>query len=158
MIRKNEAKATEQVKIDNELYSEQKRAEAVRARAEAEADAIRLKGKAEADAIREKQEAMSKYSEADMRLQELETQKEIARNVAKSFEKIGNITIYGGDGSDFMSGMQQTMSQFLNASGDTGFGLNSLFTGKIAHELTNEDPVIEDRTEEPVTEEQEVSE
>ena len=80
---------------------------------------------------------MSKYSEADMQLQILETQKEIARNLAKSYEKIGNITIYGGDGTDLMSGMQQTMSQFLNASGDTGFGLNSLFTGKIAHELEN---------------------
>ena len=137
MIRENEAKANERIKIDNELYAEQKRAEAIKTQAEAEAEAIRLKGQAEAEAIREKQDAMSKYSEADMQLQILETQKEIARNLAKSYEKIGNITIYGGDGTDLMSGMQQTMSQFLNATGDTGFGLNSLFTGKIAHELEN---------------------
>ena len=120
MIRENEAKANERIKIDNEFYAKLK-----------EADGIRAMGLAEAEAIREKQKAMSEYSQADMQIKAMETLVKVSENLAKPLEKIGNVTLYGG-GGDLMGGMTQTLHQLTSATKDSGFDFNALLTGAVA--------------------------
>ena len=135
LLQENEAKANERIKIDNEFYAKQKETESMLAQAKAESEAIKLKGNAEAEAIEKRQQAMSKYSDADLRLKELEALVAISENIVKPFEKIGNLTMYSGSGTDFMSSMTQTMNQLTNSSEDSGFNLQSLINGAVATNL-----------------------
>lgn len=139
LIRENEAKATERIAIDNQLYARQKEADGVLAQAKADAQATKLRGDAEADAIRKRQEAMAEFSDADLRLKELETLEKISENLMKPLEKIGEITVYGGgDGTNMMSSMTQMMNQFSNSAEDSGLNIQSLLTGAMATKVLSE--------------------
>ena len=157
-IRENEAKANERIKIDNQLYAKQKEAEAILEKAKAEAKATELKGSADAEAIRKRQEAMAEFSNADLRLKELEALMTISKNLSEPIGAIDNITMYGGNGTEFMSSMTQMMNQFTNATGDSGFNLQSLIGGAAASKIllsdTNEATIKVD--DDVTTEETEV--
>ena len=142
LIRENEAKATERIAIDNDFYAKQKDADAILAQAEADAKATKLRGDAEAEAIEKRQKAMAEYSDADLRLRELEALEAISGNLMKPLEKIGNITVYGG-GTDMMSSMTQMMNQFTNSAEDSGFNINSLLTGAMATKVLADDETSE---------------
>lgn len=137
-IRENEAKANEHIKIDNALYQKQQEAKAILEGARAEAEAIEITGKAEAEAIRKKQEAMKDYSDADLRLKELDALIAISRNLTEPIGEIDNITVYGGNGMDLMSSMTQGMNQFTNSANDSGFNLQSLINGAVATQILSQ--------------------
>ena len=78
-------------------------AEATRARLEAEAEGIRAKGNAEAEAMDKKSEAFNKSEFAKLEMV-LEMQKtvlpQVAEQVAKPMSQIGDVTIYGSNGTE----------------------------------------------------------
>lgn len=78
-------------------------AEATRARLEAEAEGIRAKGNAEAEAMDKKSEAFNKSEFAKLEMI-LEMQKtvlpQVAEQVAKPMSQIGDVTIYGSNGTE----------------------------------------------------------
>lgn len=78
-------------------------AEATQARLEAEAEGIRAKGDAEAEAMDKKSEAFNKSEFAKLEMV-LEMQKtvlpQVAEQVAKPMSQIGDVTIYGSNGTE----------------------------------------------------------
>jgi len=104
---------------------------AIKATGEAEAIAIKAKGLSEAEALDKKADAMAKYGEAakqDMQLEAVKTYfnvlPQIAGEVAKPMEKIGNITMYGEGNTARLTGdITKTLTQITNGLTD-GIGMN----------------------------------
>ena len=104
---------------------------AIRAKGEAEAIAIKAKGLSEAEALDKKADAMAKYGEAakqDMQLEAVKTYfnvlPQIAGEIAKPMEKIGNITMYGeGNTAKLTGDITKTLTQITNGLTD-GIGIN----------------------------------
>lgn len=104
---------------------------AIRAKGEAEAIAIKAKGLSEAEALDKKADAMTKYGEAakqDMQLEAVKTYfnvlPQIAGEIAKPMEKIGNITMYGeGNTAKLTGDITKTLTQITNGLTD-GIGIN----------------------------------
>lgn len=102
-------------------------AEATRARLEAEAEGIRAKGNAEAEAMDKKSEAFNKSEFAKLEMV-LEMQKtvlpQVAEQVAKPMSQIGDVTIYGSNGTEVQGMaanvpivMKQTFDVVKNVTG-----------------------------------------
>ncbi len=104
---------------------------AIRATGEAEAIAIKAKGLSEAEALDKKADAMAKYGEAakqDMQLEAVKTYfnvlPQIAGEISKPMEKIGNITMYGeGNTAKLTGDITKTLTQITNGLTD-GLGIN----------------------------------
>ena len=104
---------------------------AIRAKGEAEAITIKAKGLSEAEALDKKADAMTKYGEAakqDMQLEAVKTYfnvlPQIAGEIAKPMEKIGNITMYGeGNTAKLTGDITKTLTQITNGLTD-GIGIN----------------------------------
>lgn len=104
---------------------------AIRATGEAEAIAIKAKGLSEAEALDKKADAMAKYGEAakqDMQLDAVKTYfnalPQIAGEISKPMEKIGNITMYGeGNTAKLTGDITKTISQITNGLTDS-LGIN----------------------------------
>lgn len=104
---------------------------AIRATGEAEAITIKAKGLSEAEALDKKADAMAKYGEAAKQDMQLEAAKtyfnvlpQIAGEIAKPMEKIGNITMYGeGNTAKLTGDITKTLTQITNGLTD-GLGIN----------------------------------
>ncbi len=104
---------------------------AIRATGEAEAITIKAKGLSEAEALDKKADAMAKYGEAakqDMQLEAVKTYfnvlPQIAGEISKPMEKIGNITMYGeGNTAKLTGDITKTLTQITNGLTD-GLGVN----------------------------------
>ena len=120
-------------------------AAAIKAKGEAEAEAIKAKGLAEAAATDKKAEAMQKFGEAarqEMQLKALEKYFEqlpgVAASIAKPWEKVGNITMYGNGNTAALTGdIIKTLTQVTNGVTES-LGINiptvlsSMFGAKLA--------------------------
>ena len=125
---------------------------AIRATGEAEAIAIKAKGLSEAEALDKKADAMAKYGEAakqDMQLEAVKTYfnalPQIAGEISKPMEKIGNITMYGeGNTAKLTGDITKTISQITNGLTDS-LGINpsvllsSLMGSKLAGVVTKDE-------------------
>lgn len=121
---------------------------AIKATGEAEAIAIKAKGLSEAEALDKKADAMAKYGEAakqDMQLEAVKTYfnvlPQIAGEIAKPMEKIGNITMYGeGNTAKLTGDITKTLTQITNGLTD-GLGVNptNILNSMIAKKLPGSD-------------------
>ncbi|MFL1999629.1 MULTISPECIES: SPFH domain-containing protein [unclassified Microbacterium] len=133
---------------DAEAYAQVKAAEAraqiaaqeataVRLKAEADADALRLTGEARAAAISAEAEALSLNQQALLAQRALETLVPMMTEFAKGYDKVGSITVLGGEGA---SGHLATESATgLRASFDavraaTGIDLTAIIQGRAVGE------------------------
>ena len=113
------------------LEAAQAEAKGIAANGQAEGVAIRAKGLSEAEALDKKADAMAKYGEAakqDMQLEAVKTYfnvlPQIAGEIAKPMEKIGNITMYGeGNTAKLTGDITKTLTQITNGLTD-GLGIN----------------------------------
>ena len=101
-IAKSEAEKTAK---ENDAAGQKALAEATRAQGAAEASAIAAKLSAEAEGLAKKAEAMKQYGDAAKMQMELDALKvlftqlpEMARAAAEPWSKVGNVTLYGGEG------------------------------------------------------------
>lgn len=121
---------------------------AIKATGEAEAAAIKAKGLSEAEALDKKADAMAKYGEAakqDMQLEAVKTYfnvlPQIAGEIAKPMEKIGNITMYGeGNTAKLTGDITKTLTQITNGLTD-GLGVNpaNILNSMLAKKLPGSD-------------------
>lgn len=121
---------------------------AIKATGEAEAIAIKAKGLSEAEALDKKADAMAKYGDAakqDMQLEAVKTYfnvlPQIAGEIAKPMEKIGNITMYGeGNTAKLTGDITKTLTQITNGLTD-GLGVNpaNILNSMIAKKLPGSD-------------------
>jgi flotillin len=108
-------------------------ATAVRLRAEADAEAVRLTGQARADAIRAEADALSKNQQALLAQRALETLVPMMTEFAKGYDKVGSITVLGGQGASGHLAAESATG--LRASFDavraaTGIDLTSIIQGR----------------------------
>lgn len=111
----------------------QTEAQATRVRAEAEADAVRLAGEARAGAIEAEAEALSKNQQALLAQRALEALVPMMTEFARGFEKVGSITVLGGEGAS--SHMAAESASGMRASFDaiqaaTGIDLRQIIQGQ----------------------------
>ncbi|KAA9089505.1 SPFH domain-containing protein [Microbacterium radiodurans] len=108
-------------------------AEATRLRAEAEADAVRLAGVARAEAIEAEAAAIAKNQEALLAQRAIEALVPLMTEFARGFDKVGSITVLGGDGasshiaSESASSMRAT---FDAVQATTGIDLRQIIQGQ----------------------------
>ena len=107
--------------------------EAVKVRAEAEAEAIRAEGEAKAAAIRAEAEALSQNQSAVLARQVVEVLPELVEQWARGYEKVGNITVYGGDASSHLGGESAAAmaSTFDTVRSATGLDITALLQGRM---------------------------
>ncbi|MBB2974495.1 flotillin [Microbacterium endophyticum] len=112
----------------------EQQAAATRVRAEADADAIRLEGDARAQAIRAEAEALSHNQEALLAQRALESLVPMMSEFAKGYDKVGSITVLGGEGasshlaSESASGLRATFDAVRAA---TGLDLAAVIQGRV---------------------------
>lgn len=108
-------------------------AEAVKVRAEAEAEATRAQGEAKAAAIRAEAEALSQNQDAVLARQVVEILPEMVEHWARAYEKVGNITVYGGDASSHLGGESAAAlaSTFDTVRSATGLDIAGLLQGRM---------------------------
>jgi flotillin len=133
---------------DAEAYAQVKAAEAraqiaaqeataVRLRAEAEAQAVRLAGEARAAAIKAEADALAENQQALLAQRALESLVPMMAEFAKGYDKVGSITVLGGDGasghlaSESAAGLRATFDAVRAA---TGIDLPSIIQGRVAGE------------------------
>ena len=147
-LAEKEAEATK-AKADAAKYAALQEAAGIKAKGEAEADAtqakliaeakgIEAKGIAEAEAMAKKAEAYEKYGQVaviDMltRMNE-KVLPEVAKYVAEPMSKIGNVTVYGTNGSE-VSGMSKNVPIAMKQTFDivkdaTGFDMTDIMKGQ----------------------------
>ena len=147
-LAEKEAEATK-AKADAAKYAALQEAAGIKAKGEAEADAtqakliaeakgIEAKGIAEAEAMAKKAEAYEKYGQVaviDMltRMNE-KVLPEVAKHVAEPMSKIGNVTVYGTNGSE-VSGMSKNVPIAMKQTFDivkdaTGFDMTDIMKGQ----------------------------
>ncbi|MFG6502621.1 SPFH domain-containing protein [Microbacterium sp. P05] len=112
-------------------------ATAVRLRAEAESEAVRLTGLARAAAISAEAEALSKNQQALLAQRALETLVPMMTEFAKGYDKVGSITVLGGEGAS--SHLAAESATGLRASFDavraaTGIDLSAIIQGRAVGE------------------------
>lgn len=109
----------------------------IAAKGQAEAEAIKLKALAEAEGLEKKADAMAKYGEAakmDLQLQVakafVEQLPAVARGIAESYTKVGNITMYGDQSGKLASAViDKTVQLSDGLSKGIGIDLKSLLAG-----------------------------
>lgn len=142
-IAKSEAEKTAK---ENEAAGQKALAEATRAQGAAEASAIAAKLSAEAEGLAKKAEAMKQYGDAAKMQMELDTLKvlftqlpEMARAAAEPWSKVGNVTLYGGEGKggEMLTGnITKTITQVASGLKDSlGIDLTTLASGLLAGKL-----------------------
>jgi flotillin len=114
-------------------------ATATRVRAEAEADAVRLAGEARAGAISAEADALSKNQQALLAQRALEALVPMMTEFAKGYDKVGSITVLGGDGAsshlagEAAGGLRATFEAVKVA---TGLDLGEIIQGRaIGHAI-----------------------
>lgn len=108
-------------------------AEATRLRAQAEAESVRLVGEARAAAIEAEAEALSRNQEALLAQRALEALVPMMTEFARGFDKVGQITVLGGEGAS--SHMAAESASSMRASFDaieaaTGIDLRQVIQGQ----------------------------
>lgn len=109
-------------------------ASATRVRAEADADAVRVAGEARAEAIRAEAQALSENQEALLAQRALETLVPLMGEFAKGYDKVGSITVLGGEGAsghlaaESASGLRATFDAVRAA---TGLDLAEVIQGRV---------------------------
>lgn len=142
-IAKSEAEKTAK---ENEAAGQKALAEAVKAQGAAEASAIAAKLSAEAEGLAKKAEAMKQYGDAAKMQMELDALKvlftqlpEMARAAAEPWSKVGNVTLYGGEGKggEMLTGnITKTITQVASGLKDSlGIDLTTLASGLLAGKL-----------------------
>lgn len=142
-IAKSEAEKTAK---ENEAAGQKALAEAIKAQGAAEASAIAAKLSAEAEGLAKKAEAMKQYGDAAKMQMELDALKvlftqlpEMARAAAEPWSKVGNVTLYGGEGKggEMLTGnITKTITQVANGLKDSlGIDLTTLASGLLAGKL-----------------------
>ena len=108
-------------------------AEATRVRALAESESVRLAGEARAGAIEAEAEALSRNQEALLAQRALEALVPMMTEFARGFDKVGSITVLGGEGAsshiaaESASGMRATFDAVEAA---TGIDLRQIIQGQ----------------------------
>ncbi|OAH49471.1 SPFH domain-containing protein [Microbacterium oleivorans] len=108
-------------------------AEATRLRAQAEADAIRLEGEARAEAIKAEAAAIAQNQEALLAQRAIEALVPLMTEFARGFDKVGSITVLGGEGAsshiagESASSMRATFDAVQAA---TGIDLRGIIQGQ----------------------------
>lgn len=108
-------------------------AEATRLRAQADADAVRLAGEARAGAIEAEAEALARNQEALLAQRALEALVPMMTQFARGFDKVGSITVLGGEGAashiaaESATGMRATFDAVEAA---TGIDLRQIIQGQ----------------------------
>jgi len=108
-------------------------AEATRLRAQAEADAVRLAGEARAGAIEAEAEALARNQQALLAQRALEALVPMMTEFARGFDKVGSITVLGGEGAsshiaaESATGMRATFDAVEAA---TGIDLRQIIQGQ----------------------------
>ena len=109
-------------------------ATATRVRAEAEADAIRVAGEARAAALTAEAEALAQNREALLAQRALEALVPMMTEFAKGYDKVGSITVFGGDGAsghlaaESATGLRATFDAVRTA---TGLDLGEIIQGRV---------------------------
>jgi flotillin len=114
-------------------------AAATRLRAEADADAVRLAGEARATAISAEADALSKNQQALLAQRALEALVPMMTEFAKGYDKVGSITVLGGEGAsshlanESAGGLRATFEAVRAA---TGIDLAEIIQGRaIGHAI-----------------------
>jgi flotillin len=114
-------------------------ATATRVRAEADADAVRAAGEARAAAISAEADALSKNQQALLAQRALEALVPMMTEFAKGYDKVGSITVLGGDGAsshlagEAAGGLRATFEAVKVA---TGLDLGEIIQGRaIGHAI-----------------------
>lgn len=105
----------------------------LKAIAMAEAEGIKAKGLAEAEGVDKLAEAQAKMGEASVLEMYFKVLPDIAKNVAKPLENIGNITMYGeGNNSKLIEDITKSTSQISNGLTEgLGIDIKSMISGFI---------------------------
>ena len=130
--RKAEAKKAE---AEASRYAAEQEAAGIKAQGEAEAAAIQAKGEAEAAAMDRKAEALKKYGKAAMAQMIVEILPQIASEVAKPLERIGNVSIIGGSSASAVEPMADNVplvmaKTFQTVKAATGIDLADIVRGE----------------------------
>lgn len=130
-------------------------AEATRLRAQADADAVRLAGEARAGAIEAEAEALARNQEALLAQRALEALVPMMTQFARGFDKVGSITVLGGEGAsshiaaESATGMRATFDAVEAA---TGIDLRQIIQGQatgrgVAQGIRQETGAVPEATE-----------
>jgi flotillin len=116
-------------------------AAATRLRANAEADAVRAEGEARAAAIEAEAEALSRNQQALLAQRALEALVPMMTEFAKGYDKVGSITVLGGEGAS--SHLAAESAQGLRATFDavkvaTGLDLAEIIQGRVVGQAMGE--------------------
>jgi len=108
-------------------------AAAVRVQAEAEAEAIRLRGAATAEAIAAEADALHENQDAILAREIIGQLPQLMAEFAKGYEKVGNITLIGGDSAATHLAREQSASltaTFESVKSATGLDLGAVIQGQ----------------------------
>lgn len=136
-------------------------AEATRLRAQAEADAVRLAGEARAGAIEAEAEALARNQQALLAQRALEALVPMMTEFARGFDKVGSITVLGGEGAsshiaaESATGMRATFDAVEAATGiDLRQIIQGQATGRGVAQGIREEQAIRDASGTPTTRQQ----
>lgn len=133
-----DAEAYEQVKsAEARAQIAEEEAKATRLRAEADAEAVRLAGQAKADALEAEAAALARNQEALLAQRALDALPLVMAEYAKGFDKVGAITVLGGDGaSSHLAGESATglRSVFDSVKAATGLDIAAIIQGRAVGE------------------------
>lgn len=111
-----DAEAYEQTKAaEARAHIAEQEATATRLRADADAEAVRLAGQAKADAIEAEANALARNQQALLAQRALDALPQVMAEFAKGFDRVGTITVVGGDGAA------------SHMAGETATGLRAVF-------------------------------
>ncbi|MFK4835123.1 SPFH domain-containing protein [Microbacterium sp. ZW T2_14] len=108
-------------------------AAAVRVQAEAEAEAIRLRGNAVAEAVAAEAAALRENQDAILAKEIIGHLPQLMAEFAKGYEKVGSITLIGGDSAATHLAREQSASltaTFESVKAATGFDLGAVMQGR----------------------------
>ncbi|MFS0732717.1 SPFH domain-containing protein [Microbacterium sp. 1P10UB] len=108
-------------------------ATAVRLKAEAEAESVRLRGNAAAEAIAAEAEALRANQDAILAREVIGQLPQLMAEFAKGYEKVGSITLVGGDTAGTHLAREQSSSltaTFESVRAATGLDLGSIIQGQ----------------------------
>jgi flotillin len=108
-------------------------AAAVRVQAEAEAEAIRLRGNAVAEAVAAEAAALRENQDAILAKEIIGHLPQLMAEFAKGYEKVGSITLIGGDSAASHLAREQSTSltaTFESVKAATGLDLGAVMQGR----------------------------
>ena len=154
LIQRQKAAEAEKFEIERQADAKRAMAEADKIKGEneaavisakgiAEAEAIKMKALAEAEGIEKKAEALAKMNEAGKMEMQLQVAKayveqlpEIARGIAESYSKVGNITMYGDQSATIATSVIDKTAQLSDGlAKGMGIDLKSLLAGAFGSKI-----------------------